>query len=153
MRADVLNLPAEFRTPFDHVLCNPPFHGDHGEISPDTLRAQALQDFGDLPRWLEAGVKRTASNGTFTVIVRTDRLRQALDALPGDGVCMFPLWPKRDGPAKRVILQARRGSRAPFALAPGLILHESDGRYTPAADAVLRGNAGILINRGERRPE
>jgi tRNA1(Val) A37 N6-methylase TrmN6 len=147
-QADVLNLPAEFRTPFDHVLCNPPFHGDEGETSPDTLRAQALQDFGDLPRWLEAGVKRTASNGTLTIIVRADRLDEALRALPNSGVSAFPLWPKRDAPAKRVVLQLQRGSRAPFALLPGLVLHQADGRYTPEADAILRGAARLTLTSG-----
>jgi tRNA1Val (adenine37-N6)-methyltransferase len=143
VQADVLNLPAEFRVAFDHVLCNPPFHGGEGETSPDTMRAQALQDSGDLPRWLEAGVKRTASSGTFTIILRADRLNEALHVLPNLGVSAFPLWPKADAPAKRVLLQLERGSRARFALSPGLVLHESDGCYTPEANAVLRGGARL----------
>lgn len=150
VRADVLNLPAEFRTAFDHVLCNPPFHGDEGETSPDTTRAKALQDFGDLPRWLEVGVKRTASNGTFTIILRADRLRGALDALPESGVSVFPLWPRRGAVAKRVLIQLRRGKRTPFALLPGLVLHESDGRHTPEADAVLRGRRALVIGESRR---
>jgi tRNA1(Val) A37 N6-methylase TrmN6 len=146
VQADVLNLPARLRASFDHVLCNPPFHDYAGKTSADELRAQALQDFGDLPRWLETGVKRTASNGTFTIILRSDRLREALDALPEHGLSVFPLWPKRDIPAKRVLIQLRRGSRAPLSLLPGLVLHENDGRYTPEADAILRGRAGIPVN-------
>jgi tRNA1(Val) A37 N6-methylase TrmN6 len=54
---------------------------------------------------------------------------------------VYPLWPGCDRPAKRVIVQARRGVATPLRLAPGLVLHEADGRYTPAADAVLRGAA------------
>ena len=30
-------------------------------------------------------------------------------------------------------------------LAPGLVLHESDGRFTAAAEAVLRGGAALLL--------
>ncbi|MBV9570681.1 MAG: methyltransferase [Alphaproteobacteria bacterium] len=143
VQADVLNLPTKLRTPFDHVLCNPPFHDSLGETSPDEARAQALQDFGDLPGWLETGVKRTASGGTLTVILRADRLTEALDGLPNHGVSVFPLWPKRDVPAKRVLIQLRRGKRAPLALLSGLVLHENDGRYTPEADAILRSGAPL----------
>jgi tRNA1(Val) A37 N6-methylase TrmN6 len=46
---------------------------------------------------------------------------------------------------KRVIMQARKGSRAPFCLLPGLVLHQQDGSWTPKAQAVLRrGNALAL---------
>jgi tRNA1Val (adenine37-N6)-methyltransferase len=150
VQGDVLNLPRDLRVAFNHVLCNPPFHHSGGETSPDGARALALQDFGDLSRWLETGVKRTAPNGTFTVITRADRLSEALNALPTHGVCVFPLWPKKDQCAKRVIVQLRRGQRTPFALLPGLVLHEDDGRYTPEADAILRGGA-LLVMKESRR--
>ncbi|MBV8799038.1 MAG: methyltransferase [Alphaproteobacteria bacterium] len=143
VRADVLNFPAELRTQFDHVLCNPPFHDSKGEASPDARRAQALQDFGELSQWLQTGIKRTASEGTFTVILRADRLRIALEALPQEGIAVFPLWPKRDAPAKRVIIQLHRGQRTPLALLPGLLLHEENGRYTAEADAILRGSGSL----------
>jgi len=143
VQADVLDPPPELRITFDHVLCNPPFHDDEGEVSPDMLRAQALQDSGDLSLWLESGVKRTASNGTFTMILRADRLREALDALPRHGVSVFPLWPRRGAVAKRALIQLRRGKRSPFALLPGLVLHEDDGRYTAEAGAILR--AGVPL--------
>lgn len=145
-QGDVLNMPAALRVPFDLVLCNPPFHGADGEASPDAGRARALQDSGDLPAWLKAGARRTASNGTFTVILRSDRLAEALDALGPHGVSVFPLWPKRGEAAKRVLIQLRRGRRSPLVLLPGLALHESDGRYTPEADAVLRDAAAIYIS-------
>jgi len=145
VQADGLNLPPELRTAFDHVLCNPPFHDSEGDTSPNATRAQALQDSGDLPRWLKTGTKRTASNGTFSSILRADRLNEALDALPRHGVSVFPLWPKQNEPAKRVIIQLRRGKRTPFALLPGLVLHQQDGSYTREAEAILRGVAPLPI--------
>ena len=51
---------------------------------------------------------------------------------------VLPLWPKAGRPAKRVIVHARKGLAAPLRLAPGLILHRPDDRYTAEADAVLR---------------
>ena len=138
---DAFDLPQALHRSFDHVFCNPPFH--EGEVSPDPARARALQDDGRLAGWLAAGLKRTVSGGSFTAILRADRLGEALAALPERGVVIFPLWPHADEPAKRVILQVRQGSRAPLSLLPGLVLHEPDGRYTPEADAVLRDGASL----------
>ncbi len=136
---DVLDLPADMKRDYDHVFCNPPFHGSDGETSPDAARALAMRDDGDLAAWLGVGLKRTASGGTFTAILRADRLGEALAALPETGLRIFPLWPRAGEPAKRVIVQAGKGARAPLALLAGLVLHNSDGSYTADADAVLRG--------------
>ena len=43
-------------------------------------RARALMDQGSLGAWLEAGLKRTISGGSFTAIFRADRLNEALAA-------------------------------------------------------------------------
>ncbi|MEO8302204.1 MAG: methyltransferase, partial [Rhizomicrobium sp.] len=129
---------------FDQVFANPPFHGE-GQVSPDAARATALMDDGALNDWLKLGLQRTVSGGFFTAILRADRLNEALAALPERGLCAFPLWPRQDEAPKRVIVQARKGSNAPFALLPGLVLHQEDGSWTPQADAVLRrGNALAL---------
>jgi tRNA1(Val) A37 N6-methylase TrmN6 len=128
---------------YDHVFCNPPFHGFDGERSPDDARAVATHDDGQLAEWFNVGVKRTASAGTFTCIIRADRTAEALAALPSAGVKVFPLWPRSGEAAKRIIIQVRKGSRAPFELLAGLVLHEADGGYTGAADAVLRGEKAL----------
>jgi tRNA1(Val) A37 N6-methylase TrmN6 len=68
-----------------------------------------------------------------------------LAALPATGVSAYPLWPRAADTAKRVILQARKGSAAAFALLPGLVLHASSGAYTPEADAILRAGAALAL--------
>ena len=140
---DALALPSEFRHDFDHVFCNPPFHGEDGETSPDEARARAVQDGGTLSAWITAGMKRAVSGGTFTLVLRADRMGEALAALPDRGVTIFPLWPRAGEAAKRVILQGRQGARTPLVIRPGLVLHETDGRYTAEADAVLRNAAPL----------
>ena len=140
---DVFDPPVALRRPFDHVFCNPPFHGGEGEVSPDAPRARALQDGGRLADWLAAGLKRTASGGTWTTILRADRLGEALAAVPQRGVTVFPLWPRAETPAKRVIIQVRNGSGAPLLILPGLVVHDAGGHYTPEADAVLREGASL----------
>jgi tRNA1(Val) A37 N6-methylase TrmN6 len=141
---DIFSMPSDLRRSFDHVFANPPFH-DSGAAPPDRARERALHDGGRFGDWLKTGVKRVAPDGTFTAIIRTDRLGEALAALPGTGVTTFPLWPRADAPAKRAILQLRKNSRAPLSILPGLVLHEADGRYTEAADAILRGGASLAL--------
>jgi tRNA1Val (adenine37-N6)-methyltransferase len=146
--ADVLAMPGDLKRDFSHVFANPPFHGSEaGAAPPDPGRGRALHDEGRLAEWLEIGLKRTVSGGSFTTIVRADRLGEALSLLPEAGVVIFPLWPRSDEPAKRVIVQARNGSGAPPVLLPGLVLHEADGRYTAEADAILRGGASLALAR------
>jgi tRNA1(Val) A37 N6-methylase TrmN6 len=142
---DIFALPAELKRDFAHVFCNPPFHGVDGLAPPDAGRERALHDGGRLADWLETGVRRVVSGGTFTTILRADRLGEALAVLPPTGGVVFPLWPRIDAPAKRLILQFRKGSRAALAVLPGLVLHEDDGEYTRAADAVLRRSASLAL--------
>ena len=143
--ADALAPPDILRRSFAHVFSNPPFHAADGETSPDASRELALRDDGRLADWFAAGFKRVEPGGTFTAIVRADRLAEALTALPERSVAIFPLWPRAGEPAKRVILQATKGSRAANALLPGLVLHEIDGRYTSATDAILRDGASLAL--------
>jgi len=145
--ADIFALPPDLKRDFDLVLANPPFHGD-GQISPDPARAMALADAGKLANWLKLGLQRTVSGGYFTLILRADRLNEALAALPEGGVSIYPLWPRAGEPAKRVILLVRKGSAAPIKLLPGLILHAASGDYTPEADAVLRCGEALALSGG-----
>jgi tRNA1(Val) A37 N6-methylase TrmN6 len=142
---DALAPPSELRRDFNHVFANPPFHDHEGARSPNSDRAAALGDEGRLGEWLLSGLRRVRSQGTFTIILRADRLGEALGHLPERGIVVLPLWPRSDAPAKRVIVQVRKDSRVPFALLPGLVLHESDGRYTAAADAILRGGGSLAL--------
>jgi tRNA1(Val) A37 N6-methylase TrmN6 len=146
VEGDALDLPKELKRDFAHVFCNPPFHDEQGEVSPEPSKDRALRDAGHFGDWMEAGFKRTLSGGTFTAIFRTGRLGEALARLPDRGTIIFPLWPRAGEPAKRVIVQARKGSRAPSALMSGLVLHEADGRYTEAADRVLRHGDALDIS-------
>ena len=145
--ADIFRLPSELKQDFNQVFCNPPFHGE-GQISPDAARTKALNDGGQFSDWLKLGLQRTVSGGFFTAIIRADRLGEALATLPPDGVTVLPLWPKAGEPARRVILQVRKGSRAAFALSPGLVLHQPDGAWTPEAEAVLRRGAALALPGG-----
>lgn len=142
---DALSLPRALRREFDHVFSNPPFHDEAGEVSPHAGRARARQ--GKVGDWIAAGFRRVRSGGTFTAIVRADRLAEVLAALPQGGVTVFPLWPRADVPAKRIVVQVRKGSGARLSLRPGLVLHDGTGAFTPAAEAILRCGASLALAR------
>jgi tRNA1Val (adenine37-N6)-methyltransferase len=148
LAGNIFHLPTDLKRDFDQVFCNPPFHGE-GQSSPDAARRAALSDDGKLRDWLKLGLQRTVSGGFFTTILRADRLAEALAALPLEGVSVLPLWPRAGDPARRVVVQVRKASRAPFSLLPGLVLHREDGASTPEAEAVLRRGAALAL-RGPR---
>ncbi|HYM01910.1 MAG TPA: methyltransferase, partial [Stellaceae bacterium] len=85
--------------------------------------------------------------GDITFIYRADRIEALLTQLAGRAgeIAIFPLWPSRDKAAKRVIVRARKDVASPTRLMPGLVLHEADGRYSPAAEAILRLGAALTI--------
>jgi tRNA1(Val) A37 N6-methylase TrmN6 len=145
IEADVFKLPAAARKEFNHVFCNPPFHEASARPALERIRQRALQDRGQLADWISAGFKRVGGKGTFTAIVRADRLSTVMGALPSTGVNVFPLWPKPVEPAKRVIVQVTKGSRAQSVILPGLVLHDDDGKNTPEAEAILRGERALVV--------
>jgi tRNA1(Val) A37 N6-methylase TrmN6 len=44
-----------------------------------------------------------------------------------------------------VLVAARKGGRSPLRLARDLVLHEPDGPYTPATEAILRDGAPLPL--------
>lgn len=135
------------RADFDQVMVNPPYQAaGTGRASRQPARALANHE-GDLPleSWLDAALGQLRPKGTLTLIHRADRLPELLAGLAGRAgrTRVLPLWPASDKPAKRVLVAAQKGVRGPAALLPGLVIHDAAGRYTAAAQAVLR-DAGRL---------
>ena len=63
-------------------------------------------------------------------------------------VVVFPLWPAAGRPAKRMLIQARKGARGPLRLAPGLVLHDEQRRLQPEAEDVLRHGRALDLGDG-----
>ena len=104
-----------------------------------------MADDGLAP-WVAFLLDAVREGGTVTLVHRADRLGDILAALqPRAGaICIRPVQPFADAPAKRVLVRAVRGARAPLALLPPLVLHDRDGgRHTARADAILRGEASL----------
>ena len=144
IEGDVFAPPRSIRKTFAHAFANPPFHHRSDPSSDNGRRKRAMRDASSSPAdWLKAGLKRVEPGGTFTLIIRTDRLPELLDKSQEGGFTVLPLWPHIGESAKRVIVQIRKGSRARLALLPGLVLHERDGKFTKEADSILRGRSAL----------
>ena len=142
---DLAAPPEDMAGPFDVVMTNPPYF-EAGTIPPCPNKAQENAE-SDLPlaQWIEACFKVLRQDGLFAIVHRAERLDDIIANLHGrsGAVTVVPLWPKAGSPAKRVIITARKGRRSPTLVHPGLVLHEENGDFTPAADAILRDGAAL----------
>ncbi len=132
---------------FHHVLCNPPqLAAGRALPTADPARDLANRE-GAVPLgdWVATALAMVRSQGTVTFIHRADRLDDLLSAFSGRAgeLVVFPLWPGAGKPAKRVILRARKDAATPLRLSPGLVLHQADGGFTPAAETILREAAAL----------
>lgn len=153
--AKTLNAAGLERESYDQIIANPPFHAEGAVRSaPDGARAAAHVMGGEgLAAWVRFFAAMAAPNALLTLIHRPDCLGELLRLLEGrfGGIAVFPLYPKRGEPATRIIVQAKKGSRAGLSLLPGLVLHEEDGCYTEAAEAVLRGGEALDLPGSDQR--
>jgi tRNA1(Val) A37 N6-methylase TrmN6 len=127
---------------FGHVMANPPYNEKLRAVaSADAGKAQAtVEGEADLGAWVRFALAMASTKGTVTFIHRADRIDALLAQFAGraGGIVVYPLWPGEGKPASRILLRARKQNAAPARLAAGLVLHLPDGRFTPAAEAVLR---------------
>jgi tRNA1(Val) A37 N6-methylase TrmN6 len=150
MIGDLLQPPPRISAgAFDHVIANPPYlvHGQ-GEQPTNPGRAEATIEGGaQLGDWVRFALSMLRAKGTVTFVHRADRIDAVLGQIAGRAgeVVVYPLWPGQGKPASRILVRARKQTAAPARLAVGMVLHEPDGRFTAAAEAVLRGGQGLVL--------
>jgi tRNA1(Val) A37 N6-methylase TrmN6 len=147
---DVLDPPPSARAAFDHVMLNPPYlKAGTATVSAHPLKAAATAEgAATLPDWIACASGALKPRGVLTMIHRADRLGDCLAALRGfGGVTVLPIHPKVGVGAKRILIQANAGSREPMLVLPGFVLHEADGRFTAAADEILREGRDLPMTR------
>jgi tRNA1(Val) A37 N6-methylase TrmN6 len=131
----------------DLVMSNPPFlSAERVRVSPDAGKANAhVIGDGGLEAWVAACLTLLRPGGTFLMIHRADALADVLRALaPGTGaLIVLPIHPSAGRPATRILVRALKARRTALSLAPPLVLHEADGTFTRAAEALHRGERRI----------
>jgi tRNA1(Val) A37 N6-methylase TrmN6 len=149
MEGDVCDPPNVIRAGFDQVMLNPPYlKAGAATVSAHPLKAAATAEgaAATLPDWIACARAALRPGGVVTMIHRADRLADCLAALRGfGGIAVLPIHPKADRAARRILIRARAGSGEPLSILPGFILHEADGRFTAAADAILRDGDALVM--------
>jgi tRNA1(Val) A37 N6-methylase TrmN6 len=130
------------------VIANPPFHRPGAvRVSPAGARAAAHVLGPDgLDPWFRAAAWLVGPGGLLVFILSAGALGEALACAAGrfGGVRIVPVHPRPDAAATRILIAARKGSRAGAGVLPGLVLHGPEGsRFLPPVEAVLRGGAGL----------
>ena len=153
VEADLAALPVDLRQrSFDHVIANPPYFatGD-GTAALDAGREAANREETPLADWIATARARLLPKGWLTLIQTAERLPDCLAAL-GQGfgaVTVLPIQPRVGRAATRVVIRARKSSRAPFRLLPAFLIHEGAAHpgdrpdFTTQAEAVLRHAAPL----------
>src|SRR5262249_21955661 len=127
---------------FHHVIANPPYLEDgRYRLPAGPIAAGAYwlppRGFGRLGRALAPPSGPAAA---LTLILQADAMYELLAALDGrfGAVRILPMHARARAPAHRIIVRARKGSRAPMQLMPGLVLHGEGNAFLPAIEAILR---------------
>lgn len=133
---------------FDFAIMNPPFNEPRDRASGDTLRRAAhVMDEETIRAWIRTAAAITKPGGSIGIIARPQSLPDILAALEGraGGAEIVPVHPRPEADAIRVLVRARRGSRAKLSLKPPLILHGASGNaLSPRADAIVNGETPLL---------
>ena len=83
--------------------------------------------------------------GYLYMVNRAEALDEILSCMAGKlgEVTVFPIYSKNNQQAKRVVVCARKDSKAPLRIMPPLVLHQENGNYTECAEKILRGGAPL----------
>lgn len=130
----------------DVLLTNPPFAAPgRGTASPDAGRARAHVIAGTLEGWVKAALRCLRPGGTLVMIHRADATGEILAVLARrfGGVRLRFVHPRAGEPAHRVLVSSRKGTRAPLAVLPPLVLHNAEGQFTVEAADIHAGVCGL----------
>ncbi len=114
---------------FDLVFSNPPFFDDDKSIRvPNEEKTRAYIIGAPLLNWIKAMLRFCSAKGEILIIHRADRMYDILNALEkraGD-VRILMIHPKTGENANRVIIRAKKASKAPLQILPPLFLRDAD---------------------------
>jgi len=147
-KGDLLSPPVDLEIGhYDCVFANPPYMSDDRGNPPQnpSRRTAHVEHGAGLTHWVDTALDYCRHKGSVVFIYRADRLDEVIRAMNGKAgeITIIPLWSKIGDNAGRVIIRARKGIKTPLTLTSGIVLHNDDGTYSDAADAVLCGNLAL----------
>ena len=131
---------------FHHIVTNPPFYTEDPQRRNESQEI-AYKEMVPLKDWISFCLKHLRPKGTFSIIHRTEAVPEILSVLQAKlgGLVLIPIWPKQGTAPKRVIIQGILGSKKPFCLHPGIVLHHADNTRTEMAEAIMRQGMKIQL--------
>lgn len=150
VEGDVGALPNHWNLQFDQAFANPPYFDEAGSVRMSDAKAPSfVNDDTKLADWLAAMLLMLKPRGTGTLICRADGLEAIVAGLFGKAgrIRILPIHSFAGAPAKRVIVQFRKGVKSESALLPALVLHErgSADKFTRMADEILSGKRSLSL--------
>lgn len=128
---------------FDFAIMNPPFNSPTDRKTPDAQKYEAhVMSETMFDDWLRSAAAIVKPGGYLGLIARPQSLANILHALDGrfGNVCVIPIHSRVKTAAIRILVYAKRGSRAALSLLPALVVHEGDDHsFSPRVDAINNG--------------
>lgn len=131
------------------VITNPPFLDPaRSRLSSHSGRraAHAMPHAGPgaLAAWVDACMALLEDGGLFLMIHKPEALAEIIGLVSSraGALTLLAIHPRAEKPAVRILLRAKKGSRAPLAIAPALVLHDEQG-FLHQAERIHRGEALI----------
>lgn len=132
---------------FDFAIMNPPFNEQYDRMTPDKERADAhVMTSGMFDNWLRTAAAILRPSGFLGLIARPTSLETILSALHKrfGGVVIVPIYPRPNQAAIRLLVYAKKGSRAPLSFASPILLHDTDhNQFLPRIIAINNGLLSI----------
>ena len=136
---------------YDHVFANPPYYSKNASrSSPHPLKASAhFHSHECLEGWIRGLVALAKPKATITLVHRAEMLDEILQCLKGRaGNCLVrSVHSFKNQPARRVIVQAIKASKAPLKMLPPFIVHKIGGDYTKRAVGILRDGDSLDLEK------
>jgi len=153
VEADLAHLPRDMPTnSVNHVIANPPYYAKGaGTSATDAGREAALREDTPLEEWIAAARTCLRPKGWLTMIQSADRLADCLVPLQNGfgSIAIRPLAPRIGRRAGRILIQTRKGGKAPLRLLAPILIHEGERHlqdgddYTAQARSILRRGDSI----------
>ncbi|NNC37466.1 MAG: methyltransferase domain-containing protein [Acidimicrobiales bacterium] len=151
VESDILELPKSWHLQYDQVFANPPFFDDFGAVRMSPAKAPSfVNDDVGLEDWIAVMLKMLKPRGIGTLIARADSLEKICHSLYGKAgrLRTLPIHSYADAPAKRVLVQFRKGVKSESTILPPLVMHDDGGndRFSAQAEKILCGELPIDMN-------
>jgi len=125
---------------FDCIVTNPPFY------DPKNFRisqTKTLANFETVPLdvWINFCIRHLKHGGRFYIIHIPERLSDILDCIKMQlgKIEITPIYAYKNQKAKKIIVEAKKGSNEQLKFLPPKIIHNDRGEFSPDMANILNG--------------